>query len=84
VTRVFLVLSVVLACFAGVFGACAPMAPCSPTDTVMLAKAAECRARVQAECADVLDSDCPVIRECDEWGEKRCGFPSQGGAGGAP
>lgn len=45
----------------------------------MVAKAAECRWRVETECADLLDSDCPVIKECDEWGEKRCGF----GAGGS-
>lgn len=47
--------------------------PCSSEDAVMIAKAAECRARVNTECADLLDSACPVIAECDKWAEDRCG-----------
>ena len=56
--------------------------PCSPTDTAMAAHALECAARVRAECAGVPDSECPAIKECDAWGEARCGAPSAG-AGGA-
>ncbi len=60
--------------------ACTPT-PCSPSDTVMAAKAVECRARVRTECATLPDEKCPVIAECDAWGEARCGIHS-GGAGG--
>jgi hypothetical protein len=65
--------------------ACAPT-PCSPSDTVMAAKAVECRARVRTECATLPDEKCPVIAECDAWGEARCGSHSggMGGSAGAP
>jgi hypothetical protein len=77
VTRVLLVLALVLACAS----ACVGAAPCSEADAVMAAHAIECRERVRTECADVLDSECPAVKECDDWGNKRCGL-GQAGAGG--
>lgn len=70
----FLVMSTLDACSK-------PLVPCSPNDTVMAAHAAECRARVEAECVGVPDSECPVIADCDAWGEARCGV-NVGGSGG--
>jgi hypothetical protein len=46
--------------------------PCSPSNPEMVAKATECRVRVQAECKGVPDSECPAVAECDHWGEARC------------
>lgn len=51
----------------------------------MATHAIECAARVRSECAGVPDADCPATKECDEWGQKRCGFTSDPfGAAGAP
>lgn len=47
--------------------------PCSATDAEMLAHAAECKARVERECDGIPDSECAVTKECDQWGESRCG-----------
>ena len=78
-TRVWL--AVVVPCLVLGLAACpAQETPCSPSDAVMAAHALECAARVREECADVLDSECPVIKECDAWGDARCGF-SHAGAG---
>ena len=80
--HVLVVLAVVLAGVFGVLDACAPVVPCSETDTVMLAHQAECIARVRSECANVPDDECPAVHECDEWGNARCGI-GQGGRGGS-
>ncbi len=59
---------------------CPGTAPCSPSDAVMAAHAAECAARVRVECVGISDEDCVAVKECDEWGNARCGV----GASGAP
>jgi hypothetical protein len=47
--------------------------PCSAKDAEMVAKAAECRLRVDQDCKGIPDSECDVIRECDAWADARCG-----------
>ncbi len=75
---------VLAACACFVAASCVTAAPCSPSDVTMIAHAAECRARVQAECANVPDAECPAIKDCDAWGEARCGFAPSAGEAGAP
>lgn len=45
--------------------------PCNEADMAVFA--AQCRARVELECKDVPDSECPAIDECDAEVDKRCG-----------
>lgn len=65
-------------------GACLPGMPptCSPDDAAMAAHAVECRIRVKNECKGVPNDECPVIKECDRWGESRCGNVGEAGSGG--
>lgn len=88
--RVRFVVALVLACVAVLVGVSCTQtaAPCTPGDTVMAAHALECAARVHAECKNVPDSECPAIKDCDAWGEARCGLgrdaSADTGAAGAP
>jgi hypothetical protein len=59
----------------GVWGCSPKTEPCSENDTVMILHAAECRQRVETECRDLPDNQCPAVRECDAWGRARCGIP---------
>jgi hypothetical protein len=58
---------------------CASVPPCDVRHPEMVTKAAECRTRVASECAEIPDSECPAVADCDAWGNERCGF----GAGGS-
>jgi len=49
-----------------------PEHPCHERNPGYLALVASCVARVQAECADIPDEECPVVRECDLALEGRC------------
>jgi hypothetical protein len=52
---------------------CAGVPLCDVRHPDMVAKAAECRARVASECAEIPDAECPAVADCDAWGEERCG-----------
>lgn len=39
----------------------------------MAALVAKCRFRVETECGDIPDEECPAIRECDAEVDRRCG-----------
>jgi len=52
--------------------ACRPSQdPCNETNLAVLV--AQCRARVELECREVADDDCPAIKECDAAVDSRCG-----------
>jgi hypothetical protein len=79
VTRAWLAL-VVSVCVLGLAACPAQQTPCTPSDAVMAEHALECAARVRLECKGIPDNECPVVAECDAWGEARCGFAHDGGA----
>ncbi len=57
---------------AGSSQSCAPRQdPCNEADMAVLV--AQCRARVELECKDLPDTECPAINECDAAVDSRCG-----------
>ncbi len=49
-----------------------PDHPCSERSEAYRARIAACIARVQLECPDVPDEQCPAVEECDRYFEETC------------